>query len=236
LSTVCSGSPITLTANGGTGAVYEWGTGATVGQNIISGVTSASYTDSPSITTTYWVRRNQVSPCSGSTAGVSITITISNSSTSLVVADGDYIWQGANNTDLKNRFNWMVFASPNTYTIATADISSTKNVFIPKLSTCVNSAFPVVSQPLITSSNSNVRDITILEDAVLTVSDEDLDVFGNWTNNGLFDHNMGSIDASIICPIDEKKAELCPGYFGKIDLALPVFNYNFVGYVEKMLK
>jgi DNA-directed RNA polymerase II subunit RPB1 len=55
-------------------------------------------------------------------------------------------------------------------------------------------------------------------------------------NNGLFDHNMGSIDASIICPIDEKKAELCPGYFGKIDLALPVFNNHFVEYVEKILK
>ena len=55
-------------------------------------------------------------------------------------------------------------------------------------------------------------------------------------NNGLFDHNMGSIDASIICPTDEKKAELCPGYFGKIDLALPVFNHHFVGYVEKILK
>ncbi len=55
-------------------------------------------------------------------------------------------------------------------------------------------------------------------------------------NNGLFDHNMGSIDASIICPIDEKKAELCPGYFGKIDLALPVFNNHFIPYVEKLLK
>jgi len=55
-------------------------------------------------------------------------------------------------------------------------------------------------------------------------------------NNGLFDHNMGSIDASIICPIDEKKAELCPGYFAKIDLALPVFNNHFVGIVEKILK
>ena len=55
-------------------------------------------------------------------------------------------------------------------------------------------------------------------------------------NNGLFDHNMGSIDASIICPVDEKKAELCPGYFGKIDLALPVFNIHFVAYVEKLLK
>ena len=55
-------------------------------------------------------------------------------------------------------------------------------------------------------------------------------------NNSLFDHNMGSIDASIICPTDEKKAELCPGYFGKIDLALPVFNNHFISYVEKILK
>jgi hypothetical protein len=188
LPVICAGNSTTLTANGGTGTVYEWGTG-TVGQNIINGVTTASYTVSPSATTTYWVRRKQVSPCSGNTAGVSITITISNSSTNLTVANGDYIWQGANNTDLKNRFNWMVFTSPNTYTIAAADISSTKNVFIPKLSTCVNSAFPVISQPLITSNNSIVRDITILEDAVLTVSDEDLEVFGNWTNYGLFDHD-----------------------------------------------
>jgi len=55
-------------------------------------------------------------------------------------------------------------------------------------------------------------------------------------NNGLFDHNMGSIDSSIICPIDEKKTELCPGYFGKIDFALPVFNNHFVSYVDKILK
>ncbi len=55
-------------------------------------------------------------------------------------------------------------------------------------------------------------------------------------NNGLFDHNMGSIDASIICPVDYHRPELCPGYFGKIDLALPVFNIHFVSYVEKLLK
>ncbi len=54
--------------------------------------------------------------------------------------------------------------------------------------------------------------------------------------NGLFDHNMGSIDSAIICPTDEKKSELCPGYFGKIDLALPVFNHHFVTFIEKMLK
>jgi len=60
---------------------------------------------------------------------------------------------------------------------------------------------------------------------------------GNYPKqNGLFDHHMGSIDSAIICPTDEKKSALCPGYFGKIELALPVFNHHFVQYVEKVLK
>ncbi len=53
---------------------------------------------------------------------------------------------------------------------------------------------------------------------------------------GLFDHSMGTINSSIICPTDEKKMELCPGYFGRVDLGLPVFNYHFVPYIEKLLK
>ncbi len=53
---------------------------------------------------------------------------------------------------------------------------------------------------------------------------------------GLFDHYMGTINSSIICPTDEKKMALCPGYFGKVDLALPVFNYHFIPYIEKVLK
>ncbi len=60
---------------------------------------------------------------------------------------------------------------------------------------------------------------------------------GNYPkHNGLFDYNMGSIDDAIICPTDEKKRVLCPGYFGKIDLGLPVFNHHFIPYIEKMLK
>lgn len=55
-------------------------------------------------------------------------------------------------------------------------------------------------------------------------------------SGGLFDHNMGTIDPQIICPVDQKRSDLCPGYFGKIDLALPVFNYNFMPYIEKLLK
>ena len=72
----CAGDAITLTASGGIGTTYQWGTGATIGNNIISGATAASISVSPSSTTTYWVRRQNTSPCSGVTSGVTKTITV----------------------------------------------------------------------------------------------------------------------------------------------------------------
>ncbi|HKM92471.1 MAG TPA: hypothetical protein VJY41_02340 [Prolixibacteraceae bacterium] len=80
-STICNGSSTTLTATGGTlgsGARYQWGTGSTVGSNPISGATSVSYSASPTITTTYWVRiENTTSPCTATTVGVSQSVTVS---------------------------------------------------------------------------------------------------------------------------------------------------------------
>ena len=76
--TICFGNPVTLTAEGGSsgsGCTYEWGTG-TCGANIITGKTDASITESPIVTTTYWVRRVGVSPCNNTTGCVSITITV----------------------------------------------------------------------------------------------------------------------------------------------------------------
>lgn len=153
ISNICPGNSVVLTANGGSGSVYQWGTGS-VGTNIISGATSSTYTATPSATTTYWVRRVQQSPCTGFTDGVTFAVTVAstNSSTNLIVSNGDYIWQGGSSTNLKTAANWIVFTSPNNYAIASNDISSTKNVFIPKLSTCVNNSFPVLNQPVITSS------------------------------------------------------------------------------------
>lgn len=74
VTTVCSGSSTTLTANGGTGSTYQWGTG-TVGSNVISG-TGASITVTPTATTTYWVRRINTTPCSNPTAAATTTVTI----------------------------------------------------------------------------------------------------------------------------------------------------------------
>ena len=54
--------------------------------------------------------------------------------------------------------------------------------------------------------------------------------------NGLFDPRMGVIDYGRICPTDENNSETCPGYFGHINLALPVYHIHFVPIVMKLLK
>ncbi len=85
-SPVCSGTAVTLTANGGdngSGALYEWGTGSTVGNNKMSPATTTAATRnvSPSTTTTYWVRRISNTTCTNTTGGVTNTVTVSQPAT-----------------------------------------------------------------------------------------------------------------------------------------------------------
>ena len=54
--------------------------------------------------------------------------------------------------------------------------------------------------------------------------------------NGLFDPRMGVLDFGRLCPTDESSHELCPGYFGHIELARPVFHYQFLNPVTKLLR
>jgi hypothetical protein len=79
-TTVCNGSSTTLTAVGGTlgtGANYQWGTGAVVGTSPLGGQTASTLTVSPSGATTYWVRiESTTSPCTANTTGVSQLITV----------------------------------------------------------------------------------------------------------------------------------------------------------------
>ena len=55
-------------------------------------------------------------------------------------------------------------------------------------------------------------------------------------NNGLFDVNMGVLDNGKICPTDCLDNRFCPGYFGKIELAMPVFYVHFLQYVVQTLE
>ena len=45
---------------------------------------------------------------------------------------------------------------------------------------------------------------------------------------GLFDPRMGVLDHGKKCPTDELDNRHCPGYFGHIDLAKPVFHIHFL--------
>jgi uncharacterized repeat protein (TIGR01451 family) len=84
-TTICNLGSVTLTAAGGTlgtGANYQWGTGAVVGTGPIAGATSSTLTVSPTVTTTYWVRiENTFSPCASVTGGTTVTITVRQPST-----------------------------------------------------------------------------------------------------------------------------------------------------------
>lgn len=79
VTTICRGMTTRLTATGGAGDVYEWGTG-TDGQNIIAGANGQSINASPDATVTYWVRRVRQSPCSGVTNTTRKQVVVTNPS------------------------------------------------------------------------------------------------------------------------------------------------------------
>lgn len=54
--------------------------------------------------------------------------------------------------------------------------------------------------------------------------------------NGLYDPRMGVIDHNHVCPTCEQKNTFCPGHFGHIKLAKPVFHIQFHKTVQRLLR
>ena len=54
--------------------------------------------------------------------------------------------------------------------------------------------------------------------------------------NGLFDPRMGVLDPGLICPTDGLNYMQTPGYFGHIELAQPVFYYQYLNTAVKILR
>lgn len=54
--------------------------------------------------------------------------------------------------------------------------------------------------------------------------------------NGLFDPRMGVLDNNKICQTCQQRNTFCPGHFGHITLAKPVFYIQFFDMVKKVLK
>lgn len=100
ITTICNGSSTILTATGGTlssTATYQWGTGTTIGSNIINGQSSVSISITPTVTTTYWVRI--ISSTGVPTTGVSTVVTVVNPSTAPTTITGTTtICNGTNTT------------------------------------------------------------------------------------------------------------------------------------------
>ena len=54
--------------------------------------------------------------------------------------------------------------------------------------------------------------------------------------NGLFDPRMGYVDNNKLCKTCEQRNTFCPGHFGHIELAVPVFFVQFFDHVRKLLR
>lgn len=73
----------------------------------------------------------------------------------------------------------------------------------------------------------------IRNNSVVNVTSRDTYVNNKPCVNGLFDGRMGVLEKSFICPTDGQNYLNCPGYFGHIELAKPVF---FIQHLKEILK
>ena len=53
---------------------------------------------------------------------------------------------------------------------------------------------------------------------------------------GLFDNRMGVIEHNKVCKTCYQKNTFCPGHFGHIELARPVYHYQFISTIQKILR
>jgi DNA-directed RNA polymerase II subunit RPB1 len=53
---------------------------------------------------------------------------------------------------------------------------------------------------------------------------------------GLADRKMGVLESGIVCSTDDLDKQECPGYFGHIELAMPVFYVQFVPWIRGVLE
>ena len=55
-------------------------------------------------------------------------------------------------------------------------------------------------------------------------------------HGGLFDRRMGVVEPNVLCQTCEQRNDFCPGHFGHIELAKPVFHVHFFEMIRKLLR
>jgi len=72
--------------------------------------------------------------------------------------------------------------------------------------------------------------------SVVEITNRDTYVNGKAVLNGLFDPRMGTLEPGTVCPTDGLNHIQCPGYFGSLELARPVFYIQFLDTILEVLK
>ncbi|MEM4588151.1 MAG: DNA-directed RNA polymerase subunit A' [Nanopusillaceae archaeon] len=80
-------------------------------------------------------------------------------------------------------------------------------------------------------SPETIRKIATVKIIVPELYDED----GTLVRGGLMDPRMGVIEPGLVCETCGKTAGKCPGHFGYIELAKPVFNIIFIPLIKEVL-
>ena len=81
------------------------------------------------------------------------------------------------------------------------------------------------------SSPDEIRNSSVVEVTKTDTYEKDNPVI-----KGLFDPRMGVTETGKICATCNQNNISCPGHFGHIELARPVYNYHFIKHVEKIMK
>ena len=76
----------------------------------------------------------------------------------------------------------------------------------------------------------------IIRSSVAEIYKTDTFVANEPVVNGLFDARMGVLDNNKICQTCQQRNTFCPGHFGHIKLAKPVFYIQFFDIVKKLMK
>ena len=74
----------------------------------------------------------------------------------------------------------------------------------------------------------------IVKRSVVEVTTDKTYLSGNPAPNGVFDSRFGVIENGKVCPTCKQTNQYCPGHFGHITLARPVYLYQFFDVIEKL--
>lgn len=114
------------------------------------------------------------------------TINLINPTLVSAPSNGDLVWKGTTSNDWSTIGNWWQYNGAS-YVAASAAPTTLMNVIVPANQTCV------LNQPNTNANNGNANSLRIENGATLTMGSGNLNVAGNWVNNGSFVPGTGTV-------------------------------------------